>query len=177
MRADALQRDLDDTQDELAETKQKLAAAEAEKARLAEVVARVREQQPTEELPSANTTGARVAFLVLAMAAAIALIGLRSSSRSTPSVVLVDNPICTLRTDPPGAEIVSLCHDATPFETTRGRSPLALSRSTWIMNDAICRGSMIARLPGYIDTPVEIPLGCDDTVVHLRPATVEAGAP
>lgn len=200
-RADALQRDLDDTQDELAEARAQLAAAEAEKARLAEEVAEVRARLP-ERAPApapraahaqpeqARTSGVEL-FALAAIGIVFVLIAIGvSRSRSASQDQDPPNPTCTLRTEPPGASIYGVCKNTamsepwneglpevlhtpavTTFEMHRGTTPLAQARQAWIIDDILCGGSMVARLPGYADTPVSSPLvgmGCDETVVRLR---------
>lgn len=193
-RADALQRDLDDATDELAATKAQLAAAEAEKLRLARAVEEARRAppkppEPVVQTPSHHASGAR-AFAYLAVivvgVSLVALVAARDERASEPP-----NPTCTLASDPPGARVVQYCHDpiaehmnryraekglplVAPLElpTVRGHTPLAKDRMTWVMEGASCDGPYGLQLDGYEELRTFSPtegLGCDDTVHRLKP--------
>lgn len=204
-RADALQVDLDRTNEKLERAEDETEAAQRElaatKARLARAEAKLAERG--EEVPPPPPTpapshpvplGGKLLILAGTMGLAILLLvalktGAPSSSSPSGSGD-VPNPSCTLRTDPPGAQIVSLCRDSVSeaynahlldagsfplfpetFETVRGTTPLTQDRLTWIAWGVICNGTMVARLAGYRDTPVSSPtegMGCSDRVIPLE---------
>lgn len=201
-RAYALQRSLDETQDELAAAKAKLAAAEAEKARLADEVDRIsRSTRPETAVPAraprrrmAPRDGVSAGWAILGVTL-LSVLGLVCvATRSREKATAVPDPLCELRSDPPGARIVQRCRDRTAesmnkdlrlqtpnglsfafpetFEMTVGTTPYALRREDWNMRGSVCGGWYILTLAGYEDEIVSPVVGtrCNETTVRLRPS-------
>jgi hypothetical protein len=179
VRADALQRELDANRRELAVSQRKLASA---RTRLAELGAADDEEDPRPERSPwrwiAVGTGGLVALGLM--------VGFAQRFDDEPGATRAakPSPACTLRTDPPGATIVSRCTspahvarynaawakaaaesghafaDLTVYELTEGTTPLSRPHTQWIdgRDTAGCRGKLVAQLPGYREAPVERPV-------------------
>jgi hypothetical protein len=171
-RADALQRELDASKREL-DAKQR-ALDDANRKLAAKADAR--------DQPVAAATAARSSrrwpqliapLLVLVVMVVTAGVFKRIARTRAP-----EDPDCTLVTDPPGAEIVGMCHNAVKeqvqpgaFEIRWGRTPLTMSRSNWLMKNITCGGGIVARYRGRPDTLAAVPLagtGCGNNVLKLQ---------
>lgn len=184
-RAEALERELgekrrkrEETSSKLADIERRLEEVELERERLRAAMPpstppppmtlpAPRWDDPQPASSSLDGTRKRHAMLAAFMFTGLALFvitamfvaGERRSGR-------VENPVCTLRTDPPGANVYSVRGGG---ETLIGTTPLTKDSIGWFTAEQ--HGArLVARKPGYVDTLVSSPWdgpGCRERVDEL----------
>ena len=125
-------------------------------------------ERPRTSTASVWRQGPAQLILVLALFGVGFVLEARTRSHATPG------PVCTLRTDPPGARIyVGRAWGAQLL----GTSPLTMTRRSWFQT---LYGRVEARMEGYRSTRVWSPWDgdrCDDRTYRLPAITVAPDAP
>lgn len=176
-RGDALARELDRSKEETEVAEQKLAEANAERARLEAEVETLRKSAPAPKPPPRPAPPAKdrsaayfavcVIFLILIIGVAMALIsGEQKKERATkPKPVVYEPTSCALTTDPTGAEIWEVTGSRPSDVRYLGKTPFEKTREDWITDAALGKQYRL-KLPGYATLEVAAP---------VRGARCEAG--